>query len=213
MLSVEDVTSQMAGSSTDTLQGYMDAVQKKMTGYAIAYNHLKGSLDEHEKHRKTAATKARAKVKSEAKKAEESLKRQGNLVVRVLLPDGRRAPVTVNKTLGVGSIRRAVIKYVGGNKPFVLSKAKGREKKTLEDIALVNRRGENVVSNPCTRIYNIQSLLDDPNLTAMWVVDLVAGAHENVTTEGGINVNEQEVEIVADDAEEDEEEDKEEEEQ
>eukprot|EP00438_Fugacium_kawagutii_P011014 Skav214770 [mRNA] locus=scaffold3923:3129:3698:- [translate_table: standard] len=141
--------------------------------YQERLSEMKGVKSKREAMAKKAATAAKAKAKAEAKKAAGALKRQGNVRIRVRLPNGHTVVVTLDKGLTIGQIRHAIL----GMKNCAFDMGKGKNKKKLDTVALVTASGKNIAEHPRAAIYNNDELMHDLHLTAMWVTDFNANPH------------------------------------
>ena len=129
-------------------------------------------------------------MRSEAKKKATAHKRSGEIVVPVKLPNGKRVRVRISKGGTIGSIRRAIARFIDPS----IGKKKGMK---LTDIALVNGLGQNIASSARTFIYNNHHLLREWELSAMRLTDYNNGNSQNNTvgnTDADQNDDEEEIE-------------------
>ena len=129
MLTMEDVQSKMSGSSTDTLQGYMSAVEKKMKNYLNAYKQVKDTMKEREMKERAEERKRKTAEGKKTKKDEAMERRMKPVTINIRFGlSGQLFSLTVPLTTTMGEFRRLILAHFNTLNPMdKIPKAKAGE--------------------------------------------------------------------------------------
>ncbi|CAJ1390860.1 unnamed protein product [Effrenium voratum] len=108
LLCMEDAMDKVAGSSTDTVQGYFNRVNQEAKKMMAAHKMLKQELSTREKMIKKAIAKAKSEANATIKKQEKAMKRLEMKNITVLF-NGQRFMVPTWGAMTVGMLRKHLV--------------------------------------------------------------------------------------------------------